>query len=76
MWLFQLSLVATFEKQLKFYIHQIHKDDINGRKKEGTRLAYLRRREVNLSTVQIFSKYMKVLLNCDYFDPTMAPFII
>jgi len=48
---------------------------IDGRKIEGTRFAYLKRQEVNLSTVQIFSLYFNVFLNCSQFNPTMAPFI-
>jgi hypothetical protein len=75
LWLFQLWLVATFEKQLKFYTPKILKDEIDGRTIEVTRLAYLKRREINLSQTELFSRYFKVFLNYDSFDPTMAPFI-
>jgi hypothetical protein len=54
-WLFQLWLVVTFEKQLKFYTPLVHDEEINGRRVEGVRLTYLKRRLTNSSTVELFS---------------------
>jgi len=53
----------------------MHKEEVASRRTEGTILAYLRRREINPSTEQVFREYFNIFLQCDSFDPTMAPFI-
>jgi len=68
-------LVAIFEKQLKNFVPQMHKDEVVSRRTEGARLACLLRREINLLTDQVFKEYCHVFLQCDSFDLIMAPFI-
>jgi hypothetical protein len=74
-WLFQLWLVATFEKKLQFHIPPVHNEEINKQRIEGVRLAYLTRRLNNCSIVEIFSEYFDIFSGCDTFEPTMTPFI-
>lgn len=72
---FQMWLVATFEQQLGFFILTLYESEVRSQKVEGTRLAFLIRREFNLSTSQLLSEYFNILLRCTFFTPSMNPFI-
>jgi len=74
-WLFQLRVVATFQKPLWFLISAIHDKEFKQRRTEEVRLTYLSRKSINRTLVEIFLEYFDVFSSCDTFERVMAPFI-
>ncbi|PNX56667.1 hypothetical protein L195_g058320, partial [Trifolium pratense] len=62
MWLLQLWLNATFEKELGLFIPTEHHALIAKRKVEGTRLIRLQPNPLEQNSQQLFMKYMKIFL--------------
>ncbi|XP_045809919.1 uncharacterized protein LOC123904282 [Trifolium pratense] len=75
MWLLQLWLNATFEKELGLFIPTEHHASIAKRKIEGTRLIRLQPNPLEQNSQQLFMKYMKIFLAIDQFKPEHAPFV-
>lgn len=52
--------LPVLKNKKKIFVAQMHKDEVASQRTEGTRLAYLIRREINLSMDQVFGEYFNV----------------
>lgn len=55
MWLFKFWLIATFKPKIWFFVPSIHDEEVANQQIEGIQLAYLTRRQINLSIDDVFS---------------------
>ncbi|MCH82814.1 hypothetical protein A2U01_0003626, partial [Trifolium medium] len=74
-WLLQLWLSATFEKELELLIGEVYLPEIAERSIEGARLVRLAPHPINQDSKTLFMKYMRIFLKFDKITEHHTPFL-
>jgi hypothetical protein len=75
MWLLQMWLNATFESNMNLFLPPLDEQRVLNRQIEGTRLALLKQREINLSPRQLFMLYFNIFLEFDDIKEVNTPLL-
>jgi hypothetical protein len=68
-------LNATFESNMNLFLPPLDEQRVLNRQIEGTRLALLKQREINLSPRQLFMLYFNIFLEFDDIKEVNTPFL-